>query len=313
MVAIVSGSSLGLSLGSLRTLGQQGVLGSAEQGRSGEQAYVNVATGNLVLQSRDEFVAGRGLDVGSLRTYNSRGLWNDDNQDNWLVGAFGQRALVDGQPGQAGSSVTRTDRDGAEAVYAWDVNRGVYISSAGAGAYDTIAYNAQSSQLVWVDGDSGATERYQASPPGRLISASDADGNLVTLSYDSAGHVQSVTDANGEVTCYDYVGDNLVQIRTITSANVTSTRLHYGYDNSNRLVMVTVDLSPEDNSVADGNTYVTRYTYDGASTRVATLAQTDGTSLSLTYVQIDGEYKVSSVMRQLAKSRPRPGAACRSE
>ena len=63
MVAIVSGSSLGLSLGSLRTLGQQGVFGSAAQGRSGEQAYVNVATGNLVLQHRDELLSGRGLDI----------------------------------------------------------------------------------------------------------------------------------------------------------------------------------------------------------------------------------------------------------
>lgn len=54
MVAIVAGGSLGLSLGSLATLGSRGALGNALTGRNGELAYVNSATGNLVLQSHDE-------------------------------------------------------------------------------------------------------------------------------------------------------------------------------------------------------------------------------------------------------------------
>jgi hypothetical protein len=54
MVAIVSGGHLGLSLSSLATLGQQGVTGSAGQGRNGERAYVNAATGNVVLQNFDD-------------------------------------------------------------------------------------------------------------------------------------------------------------------------------------------------------------------------------------------------------------------
>ena len=142
MVAIVSGNSLGLSLGSQATLGQRGQTGTAGQGRSGEQAYVNAATGNLVLQTRDELLLGRGPDTVSLRTYNSQGQLSDDNADNWAVGAFGQRMLLTGTAATAGSTLTRTDRDGAQAVYTWDAARNLYVSAAGPRALDTIAHDA---------------------------------------------------------------------------------------------------------------------------------------------------------------------------
>ena len=50
------------------------------------------------------------------------------------------------------------------------------------------------------------------------------------------------------------------------------TRTRYGYDGYNRLTTVTVDLTPEDHSVADGNSYVTTYTYHGSSKLVASIA-----------------------------------------
>ncbi|MDP9933620.1 Ig-like domain repeat protein, partial [Variovorax paradoxus] len=295
MVAIVSGNSLGLSLSSLATLGQRGQVGMAGQGRSGEQAYVNAATGNLVLQTRDELLLGRGPDTVSVRTYNSQGLLSDDNADNWAVGAFGQRMLLTGTVATAGSTLTRTDRDGAQAVFTWDATQSRYSSPAGSGAFDTIAYDAGASQFVWTDGDSGLVERYQSTGQGRLVSATDANGNTVSYAYNTNGTVQSVTGANGEVTYYDYSGTNLTQIRTVSAAGATSIRVRYAYDGLNRLTKVTVDLSPDDNSVADGKTYVTTYTYEGASRRVAGVSQSDGTSLAFTYVQAGGVYKVQSV------------------
>jgi len=111
MVAIVSGNSLGLSLSSLAVLGQRGLSGSAGQGRSGEQAYINAATGNLVLQNRDEFIQGRGPDILSLRTYNSQGLLDDPNANRWNVGAFGQKVTLMGTVASVDSSLMRTDRD----------------------------------------------------------------------------------------------------------------------------------------------------------------------------------------------------------
>ena len=76
------------------------------------------------------------------------------------------------------------------------------------------------------------------------------------------------TTSNGEYQDYIWSGENVSQIVTgytdlASGTPKTLTRTRYAYDGQNRLVQVTVDLSPEDNSVADSRTYVTTYTYDG--------------------------------------------------
>ena len=79
MVAIVGGRALGLGLSSAATLGQQlGAIGSAATGQASERAFVNIATGNLVLQRQDDMLASRGQGVAAVRTYNSVGRLNDD-------------------------------------------------------------------------------------------------------------------------------------------------------------------------------------------------------------------------------------------
>ncbi|WP_440533997.1 Ig-like domain repeat protein [Variovorax sp. YR566] len=222
-------------------------------------------------------------------------MLDDDNADNWRVGAFGQSVILTGILGAAGSSLARVDRDGAQAIYVWDASKSLYVSSDGAGAFDTIDYDGGASEFVWTDGATGASERYQASGQGRLLSASDADGNTVSYLYNSNGTVQSVTDASGEVTHYDYVGTQLNAIRTEDASGASRTHVRYAYDSDGRLSSVSVDLTPEDGDVSDGNTYVTTYTYDGSSHRVASVVQSDGTSLTFTYVQSGGIYKVATV------------------
>ncbi|GAB3661473.1 LysM peptidoglycan-binding domain-containing protein [Ramlibacter alkalitolerans] len=293
MVAIVSGIRPGLDLSSREVLGQAGMIGNAAEGRNGQGVYVNVANGLLVLQSRDELLVGRGEDAAVVRTYNSAGVFNDDNGDNWASGVVSLQLA--GVLNAAGSTISRTERDGSTAVYTFDAVRSLYVSTEGAGAYDTIAYVAADAQFEWRDGGTGATQRFEGTGARRLLSSSDTNGNALSYAYGANGFLSSVSTATGETTFYDYAGNNLSQVRTV-AGTVTTTRVRYGYDLSNRLSTVTVDLSPADGSIVDGKTYQTTYSYDGTSKRIASVTQTDGSSLAFTYVEATpGNFKLATV------------------
>ena len=88
MTAIISGNTLGLVATSLNTLGASSAGGSAGLGNGGESVYVNIASGNLVLQNQDELLVSRGVDLNVLRTYNSQGSADGDNNDNWRIGFY---------------------------------------------------------------------------------------------------------------------------------------------------------------------------------------------------------------------------------
>ncbi|HSV82081.1 MAG TPA: FG-GAP-like repeat-containing protein [Ramlibacter sp.] len=301
MVAIVSGNNLGLNLGSLALLGQQGAQGAAAHGSSGERVYVNAASGNLVLQTEDERLAGRGPDAVALRTYNSQGLLNDDNGDGWTSGTHLQPLALSGTLNAAGSTLRRTDRDGATSLYSYDTARGLYRSTDGDGAHDSIAFIAADNQLEWRDGSTGLVQRYEAAGAFRLLATRDPAGQALTYAYNAAGRLASVLSASGETTFYDYAGNNLTQLRTVSSSGATATRVRYSYDASNRLATVTVDLSPADNAVADGLLLKTTYSYDGSSRRVSKIVQSDGSSLTLAYTlhAASGSYRVESITNAL--------------
>ncbi|MGC7420834.1 hypothetical protein ACPWME_20030 [Pandoraea pneumonica] len=293
MVAIVSGNNLGLALSSLATLGKWGSYGAATSGKSGEQAYVNVANGNLVLSDLDERLAGVGLNVATLRTYNSQGALSS----GWRVGPA-QQVSLSGSLLMAGSAVTRTGADGSQSSYYYDTASRVYVGTDGDGAYDTISYDYVNGQFVWKDGTTGLTERYDGSGTGNLLSSTDTSGNKISYFYNANNAIASVQSSNGEATYFDYTNGDLTSLRTVTTGlngTLNTTAVRYQYDASHRLTSVIVDLSPDDNSIDDGNVYRTDYTYDGTSTRIATVTQSDGSKLALTYVQVGSEFRVASV------------------
>ena len=115
MVAIVSGYSLGLNLTSLGKMGDRGVLGNANLGRSSEQVYVNVATGNLVFRNIDDQLAGVGSMFGSTRVYNSLG--NGAHAQAWSIGAALKKVRLEGRLNGTGSKLYRTDEDGSEDTF----------------------------------------------------------------------------------------------------------------------------------------------------------------------------------------------------
>ena len=79
MVAIVTGNGLGLQSSSALGLGSRGQIGNAVFGQNGERLFVNAANGNLIIQDRDQFLAGKGISSELHRAYNSQGQLTDDH------------------------------------------------------------------------------------------------------------------------------------------------------------------------------------------------------------------------------------------
>ena len=296
MVAIVSGNSLGLNLTSSGVLGAQGTYGDPRTGQGGEQVYVNASTGNLVMQQLQDQLVASGLDVTSVLTYNSLGLATDDNGDNFSIGKVPAQLVLSGTVNTAGSTLTRTAFDGSQTVYTWDAANSRYVAVNGTGAFDTITYAA--SKYTWVDGATQQLETYDGTT-GRLLTRVDSAGNTLTFGYDpTSGMLKTVTADNGDVVTYVYSGTLLTQINapvTTWVGGVATTSVQpvvkYGYDTSNRLTSVTVDLTP-DGSTTDGKVYTTSFNYDGTSKRVHTMWQSDGTQLTFVY---DGSNRVYTI------------------
>ena len=306
MAAIVSSDALGLATSSLATLGPRATSGNVAQGRGTERVYVNVASGNLVLQDADERLVGSGLTVEGVRTYNSQGKFDGA----YTPGPYNVSGLqpphleFTGKLLRAGTTVTRVDQDGGVTYYDFDTARGVYLCTDGAGAYDTIAYDGSS--LTWTDGDTGVTERYADGKPHNwaLAERRDPDGNTLAYSYNRWGQVERIVTASGESTLFDYTAGLLTQVRNVTRDGPAAgtVRMRYAYDHFNRLVSASVDLSPADNRISDGNTYTTLYAYEGVSDRVSAVTQDDGSVNRFTYVHLLGDYRIASVTDALGQT-----------
>jgi YD repeat-containing protein len=318
-VTTVGGESLGLSQAQKLDYGtgsqtlKQDRQDLAE--RTAARASVNVFTGNLVVQDQDLLLIARGEDLSYLRTYNSQGRLEDDATDNWLGGVQAMRLVLEGKTGEAGSAIVRIDRDGARARYTFDASSRRYVTTEGSGAHDHITAGATT--LRWTDGASQNVQTYEKGGAGRLLGSTDASGNTTAYAWHTGGPTDGlpdhVTDASGDTIRFDYEGRNLVAMRTLglrtiapsgadiaaaadaPGEPVTLSIIRYEYDFLDRLTGVLVDLSPEDNVITDGRVYRTTYAYDGDSRRLSRIAQTNGGSLAIAYVEVAGQFKVASL------------------
>jgi hypothetical protein len=311
MVAIVSGNGLGLYNSSSNPLGT-GTGGQPGLGHLGDQLYVNSSTGNLIIQQQDEVLASIGLDLNLVRTYNSQGTVDGDNNDNWRIGLVRSLYSLTGTVNTAGSTVTKVYGDGHESVFTYDSTRSLYVSTDGDGAHDTLSYNGTT--WIFTDGTAGAKEEYQSDGAGgwRLWHTIDADSNTTTFNYNPTSKLlDNVVDANGQTTTFTWSGNDLTQI-AVTANNVATSSTRYFYDTSHRLTQVVADLNLADGFVlqdtrnnttgaagadglydsVNGATYVTSYTYDGSSKRIASVTSGDGTTVSFLY---DAQNRIASV------------------
>ena len=127
MAAVISGQGLGLFNSSLSTNGNAG---KSNLGQAQENIFVNVASGNLVIQKQDATLKGLGLDISALRTYNSMGGADFDNNDQWRLGYIRKVELI-GTRNSVGSVVKRTTADGYQQTFTFNSQDNNYISKKG--------------------------------------------------------------------------------------------------------------------------------------------------------------------------------------
>jgi len=286
MVAIFTGAGSGFDRGSASVLGARGQVGTASLGRGGETVAVNASSGALTISRSDEILIGRGPDLAPTLNYSS-------GANGWLHGWIHYLSGLTGTVNTAGSTITLAREFSDRTTFAYDTATGSYVSKEGAGAYDEIRYSG--GVWSWLDGDTGVTDYFEHSittgsgPIFYRTRKVDRDGNTQTYSFDSTNRIQRITNADGgyaEFTYNQLSGQRPNEIRTYAAAGgAPTTRVRYTWDTAvtARMLSATIDLSPQDDSIADGNTYVTSYTYDGTSRRVASITQTDGSLLSITY------------------------------
>src|SRR5215813_3923327 len=192
---LIGGNETGL-LDSTRLLlnrndqAREGVLGH------GEQSFINVANGNLVIQQRDAFMPSLGEDFGLVRTYNSRGLPSDAHQHEdarWTFSTF----IRLNEKHDGGTKYFEVEYgDGSVFEYRLNPSTGLFESVDGAGAFET---------LRDLDVNSPGTVAYQVTRADQTV-----------LSFDKHGRLMSSVDPNGVRMDFFYDSDRLVQVRDDT-------------------------------------------------------------------------------------------------
>ncbi|WND81030.1 hypothetical protein [Lysobacter capsici] len=299
MTTLISGSSLGVFNSSFTQVGRG--LGSDTRTASGRHGqYVNVATGNLIVQGQDEQLFGNGFLASQMRTYNSRGFFGEFGSDGWN-GGFETRAGLRllNVLNTRGSQVQQLLGDGSMVYYDYDEASGDYISTVGDGAHDRFRYipqqTGQPARWQWTDGNQTRREQYF---PGTLLGIGLLDGRLskttdlktgaeYTFVYDDQGRLQRIDGSNGDALVFEYdrFGSRLLGLSTV-EGGVARSQIRYGYDNQGRLTRVESDLTPGDWSDNAGNparSFVTTYSYEQSSQRLARIVHSDGTESSYTY------------------------------
>jgi RHS repeat-associated protein len=160
--------------------------------------YVNLGTGNNIVQLTDFAVSGRGKSALSfVRTYNSKGVEDSPFGRGWshTGGETVTERLND-------RSVLYTENDGTVHVFNYNSTTNSYTSPPGKyltltkvsnGIYEITDKYGNKSRFKQVYHDPYTSGYYLA----RIEYEEDRNGNRILYTYDSSGRLTSITDASG--------------------------------------------------------------------------------------------------------------------
>jgi YD repeat-containing protein len=235
MASVIGGAGTGLLDSSLYLLNRNDRTREGETGH-GEQLYVNIANGALVVAHQDAFMPSRGEDFALIRTYNSRGNWNTNVGQGFTLSAFLELSQI------TNNKISLINPDTSEFLFNWDAARQAYVSVDGPGAYEHIVQDKKAKTYILTRSDQS---RYTFDINGDLLRSEDTNGNVMTYSR-QGGKLKSIQDDTGHLITLVYKGSDLTEIRD----EAEGTLVRYEYGNGGRLV-----------SVTDREGHITRYSY----------------------------------------------------
>ena len=305
MTILIGGAPTGLLDSSYAVLGRNDETSTASTD-NGDQMFVNVASGNLLYAHQDVYLPSLGEDYSLVRTYNSRGIsttggaFNDArwrNSTNVTVAAVG-----------TGTSARYQVRYGDNSVYEYvlDAATGKYVSTDGAGPYQTLEVLRNSA---------GATVGYKVvrddqttlsfGPQGRLTRVEDTNGVFQAYSYDSSGRLSQVADDQGHVLGYAYnTSGRLVSVTDETGVVLVS----YTFANG-RLASVTDRMGHVTRYFYDADGYLQRIELPAAQTVGAVVQRYAARVISFEYLTLTGTGVPPAGARVLTKITDAEGKA----
>ncbi len=167
------------------------------------------------------------------------------------------------------NALTKTDPLGVTTNYTYDTNGNLLSEGATTTSTATYTYDSYGNKTSAKDSKGTTTYSYDAN--GNLTGTTDALGNTDTATYDASGNKTAETDAKGVTTTYTY--DTLGHMLSVSvpGSNSTTNTTTYTYDaNGNRL------------QETDAAGKITTWTYN-ALNKVVSETDPDGKTKTITY------------------------------
>src|SRR5579884_478871 len=227
---------------------------------------VNVANGNLVLESNDFHIHGTGIDLDLTATFN--GLPNAPTSTlgtKWNLSVGNGVSLTYNQDG----SVTLTGSSGFSATYLKNTGSyGGFDEPAGLDA-TLLQSSINGASYVLVEQKTGECFGFnQQGSTGQEIFDEDKNTNLISFGYNNNGLLNSITDTQGRSISLVY--DNNGRIKTMTDS--TGRVVQYNYTDGNNNL----------NSIVDTNGKTTSFVYNGHDLTSITDPMSNVTTLTYT-------------------------------
>jgi hypothetical protein len=244
---------------------------------------VNVASGNLLVESNDLHVAGRGLDFNASRVYNSLndfenefGNWQDSNQP----GLRKESAQSEGNA----NLIWLRDGSGSWFQFYWNASKSEYITPPGIKATLCASYSAppcpvsSTYRLTFNESQTHIDFNLFGAP----VDVEDRHGNKLTSNGGNYPPTQW-TDTEGRHVTYtkekNSKGEEFLQGPYTSLADVSGERtVHYAYEQHENF-----HNGPQLTSFTDANGQITHYEY--YNTELVKITTLRGEVIKITYTK----------------------------